>query len=342
MDMKPDETTVKKRAALISLIVGFLMFFGKLSAYFLTGSAAVLSDALESIVHIIATSFAFYSLIVSVKPPDKEHPYGHGKISFFSAGFEGAMIIIAAFTIIFYAVRDLIYGREISSLDTGAAIITAASIINLILGWFLIRTGRKTKSIVLIADGKHVLTDSITSFGAVAALILVLFTGMNIFDPIIAIILALNILWTGKDLVRESVGGLMNEQNRKIISDIAEAVDRQRKSNPYWIDLHKLRYWKSGDRYIVDFHLTVPFFSSIEESHIEYDKLSELLMKKLDTSDVELLMHLDPCKQYFCKICRKQDCSYRGETQKSDVLWDDKKVTEDTTFILGKEAEADP
>jgi divalent metal cation (Fe/Co/Zn/Cd) transporter len=134
----------------------------------------------------------------------------------------------------------------------------------------------------------------------------------------------------------------MNEQDKKIISDIAKAVDFQRKSNPYWIDLHRLRYWQSGDRYIIDFHLTVPFYSSIEESHIEYDKLEDLLKSKLDTSDVELLMHLDPCKSYFCKICRQQDCKYRGEPQFFDVLWDDKKVIEDATFVVGEEAAADP
>ena len=340
--MNPDDIKIKKRAALISLIIGFLMFFGKLGAYLLTGSAAVLSDALESIVHIIATSFAFYSLILTVKPPDKEHPYGHGKVSFFSAGFEGAMIIIAAFSIIFYAVRNIVYGREISSLDTGAYIITGASVVNLVLGWYLIKVGRKTKSIVLIADGRHVLTDSITSFGAVAALVLVLFTHIKLFDPIIAIILALNILWTGKDLVRESIGGLMNEQDKKIISDIAEAVDKQRKSNPYWIDLHKLRYWLSGDRYIIDFHLTVPFYSSIEESHSEFDRLEELMKKKLDTSDVELLMHLDPCKKYFCKICRQTSCEFRSEAQLYDVIWDGKKVIEDATFVVGVEAALNP
>jgi len=340
--MNRDTVLIKKRAALLSLITGFLMFFGKMGAYLLTGSAAVLSDALESIVHIIATSFAFYSLIVSTKPPDKEHPYGHGKVSFFSAGFEGAMIIIAALSILFYAIRDIIFGREISSLDIGAIIITAASIGNLILGGYLVKVGKKTKSIVLIADGKHVLTDSITSFGAVAALLLVLFTNITLFDPVIAIILALNILWTGKSLVRESVGGLMNEQNKKTITDIAEILNEQRKQNPYWIDLHKLRYWKSGDRFIVDFHLTVPFYSSIEESHTEFDKLEELLKVKLDTADVELLMHLDPCKPYFCKLCRQYECKYRSEEQKFDAIWDEKKVIEDATFVVGEEAAADP
>lgn len=324
---------IKKRAALISLIIGFLMFFGKTGAYFLTGSAAVLSDALESVVHIIATSFAFYSLIVSSRPPDKCHPYGHGKVSFFSAGFEGAMIIIAALSILYYAIHDIIYGREISSLDSGAMIITAASVVNLLLGWYLIKTGKKTKSIVLIADGKHVLTDSITSFGAVGALVLVLLTDIKLFDPVIAIILALNILWTGKHLVRESVGGLMNEQDKKTIDKIAGAVDSRRKTNSNWIDMHRLRYWKSGDRYMVDFHLTVPYYSSIEESHNLAEDLENLLKANLDTNDLELLVHLDPCKKNYCKICRHNSCPVRYEPQRMDVIWSSKKVAENYSFV---------
>jgi divalent metal cation (Fe/Co/Zn/Cd) transporter len=134
----------------------------------------------------------------------------------------------------------------------------------------------------------------------------------------------------------------MNEQDRKIIANIAAEVDRQRKSNPYWIDLHRLRYWLSGDRFIIDFHLTVPFFSSIEESHTEYDKLEEILKKKLETSDLELLMHLDPCKNYFCKICRQPNCKFRSEQQLYDALWDANKVIEDATFVVGQEAAANP
>lgn len=292
--MDKAEIKLKKKAALISLVIGFLMFFGKIGAYFVTGSAAVLSDALESIVHIIATSFAYYSLVLSTKPPDKEHPYGHGKIEFFSAGFEGAMIMVAAVSIIVYAVRDIIFGTEISSLDTGAIIITAASIINLLLGLYLIRTGKKTKSLVLVADGKHVLTDSVTSIGAVAALILVLFTGIKLFDPIIAIILALNILWTGKHLLRESIGGLMNENDRKTLAEIKHVLEEERKKHPEWINIHRIRYWKSGDKYMIDFHLIVPHKLTISESHETMEIMEAILRRLLKTRKVELFIHFDP------------------------------------------------
>lgn len=310
------------------------MFFGKMGAYLLTGSAAVLSDALESIVHIVATSFAFYSLHLSTKPADKEHPYGHGKIEFFSAGFEGAMIIIAAFSIIAYAVRDIITEREISSLDVGAGIITAASVINLLLGLYLIKTGKKTKSLILIADGKHVMTDSITSFGAVAALILVLVTGIKLFDPLIAIILALNILWTGKHLVRESIGGLMNENDDKIIGSIGAGLEAERKKYPDWIDVHRLRYWKSGDKYMIDFHLIVPYYKSVSESHETVDLVERKIIEALGTKQVESLIHLDPCNPRCCHLCKMPECPVRQEENTIYLEWDSKKIISLSTFDI--------
>jgi cation diffusion facilitator family transporter len=324
---------LKKKAALISLIIGFLMFFGKVGAYFLTGSAAILSDAMESVVHIFATSFAFYSLIVSTRPPDEGHPYGHGKIEFFSAGFEGALIIVAAIFIIGYSVRDIIIGRQLQDLDTGTYIITAASVINLILGMYLVRMGRKTNSLILVADGKHVLTDSITSFGAVAALILVLFTGIKLFDPVIAIILALNILWTGKDLVRESIGGLMHETDNKLIEQIAAGLQRQRADHPEWIDVHRFRYWRSGEKYHFDYHLIIPYFITAERSHKIQHTLELVLKDTLKTSQLEQFIHTEPCNPDFCKMCRTENCSYRTEKLIKEPVWDGKKITSYSAFV---------
>jgi len=332
--METASVKLKKKAALISLIIGFLMFTGKMGAYILTGSAAVLSDALESIVHIFATSFAFYSLHLSTKPPDSEHPYGHGKVEFFSAGFEGALIIVAAISIIIYAVRNIIIEREISQLDIGASIIACASIVNLFLGLYLIRTGKRTKSLVLVADGKHVLTDSYTSIGAFAALILVLLTDIKLFDPVIAIILALNILWTGKDLLRESVGGLMNETSKNVINEIAKELEKERPDYPNWIDVHRLRYWKSGDKFMVDFHLIVPYYQQVKESHETVLKLEEVLKTVLDTSEVESFIHLDPCNPKCCHVCSMPDCEVRHEQKSKYVLWDGKKIVSRAAYDI--------
>jgi len=331
--LDPEEIKIKKTAALISLVIGFLLLLAKFVAYFLTQSVAILSDALESIVHVIAVSFAFYSIIVSMKPPDAEHPYGHGKIEYFSAGFEGAMICIAALSIIYYAIRNIIIGIEIEQLDSGILIITGASIINLVLGLYLVRRGKSTDSIILVADGKHVLTDVITSVGAVIALLLVLATNIRLFDPIVALILAVNISFTGVKLMRQSIGGLMNETDDKIIGQIAEYLENSRELNPQWIDIHRLRYWKSGDTYNIDFHMTVPYFISIDKSDAILHNLENDLKKLLQTDRVELFIHMDPCTPTFCRICAMKDCNVRSEPQSITVKWDGKKIISNFAYV---------
>lgn len=310
------------------------MLFGKISAYLLTGSAAVLSDALESVVHIVAVSFAFYSMQLSTKPPDPGHPYGHGKVEYFSAGFEGAMIFIAAISIILYSVKDITLRKQLEQLDIGSVIILSASIINGILGLYLIRTGKKTRSLVLIANGKHVLTDSYTSIGAFAALILVMWTGQNIIDPIVAILIALNILWTGKSLMRESISGLMNESHPDTLKQIAEVLEEARKKDDSLIDLHLLRYWKSGNKYIVDFHLTVPYFFTVEEAHKVSHNLEMLFKDIFRIDDVELMAHVEPCEPTCCVICREFDCAVRKEPYSKEAIWDENKITSVSKYSL--------
>ena len=334
--MQDLDIRLKKKAALISLVIGFMMFAGKMGAYLLTHSAAVLSDALESVVHIIATSFAFYSLYLSLKPPDKKYPYGYGKIEFFSAGFEGAMIIIAALSIIYYAVHDIIYGSPITQMDIGAVIIFIASAVNVALGLYLIRSGKKTNSIILVADGKHVLTDAYTSIGAFGALILVLLTDIKLFDPIIAIILALNILFTGKNLVKESVSGLMNVRDDSLIQNIADVLEKEKKTHANWIDLPLLRYWKSGERYIVDFHITIPYFLSVVEAHNVSHNLEEIFKKIFKSDAVDILAHVEPCEPTCCIICRKENCKVRKEIHSKDILWNAKTLITESEYSLIK------
>jgi cation diffusion facilitator family transporter len=328
--------SLKKKAALISLVIGFLMFAGKMGAYLLTHSAAILSDALESVVHIIATSFAFYSLYLSLKPPDKKYPYGYGKIEYFSAGFEGALIIIAAFSIIFYAVRDIIFGSNITEVDTGAVIIFVASVVNTALGLYLIRSGKKTNSLILEADGKHVLTDAYTSIGAFGALILVLVTDIKLFDPLVAIILALNILYTGKNLVKESVLGLMNVTDNKLMEKIAATLEKEKKTHQNWIDLHLLRYWKSGEKFIVDFHITIPYFLSVIEAHNVSHELEEIFKMVFEAEDVDILAHVEPCEPTCCIICRKDNCTVRSEKHSKNIQWDVKNLTTESEYSLIK------
>lgn len=313
---------LKKKAVWISLSIGIGMFFAKMGAYFITGSAAIFSDAAESVVHVMATSMALYSIILSSKPADKTHRYGHGNVEFFSAGIEGMLILIAAIVITYEAVSEIILGSELKSLNAGALIIATAGIINLILGTYLLRTGKKTNSLTLIADGKHVLTDSVTSIGVVVGIIVVIFTDYVILDPILAIIIALNILYTGYRLIRTSIGGLMMETDPVIIEKISQLLSANRKD--HWIDAHELRYWQSGDTIFIDFHIILPYFFTIERSHKDEKEFDEKLRSEFANSQIKI--HFDYCVPELCKFCIYQKCEVRKEDTSVDFEWNVEKL----------------
>jgi cation diffusion facilitator family transporter len=321
---------LKKKAAWISLSIGIGMFFAKMGAYIITGSAAIFSDAAESVVHVLATSMALYSIILSSKPADESHRYGHGNVEFFSAGIEGMLILTAAIVIIYQAVSDIIIGSELKSLNTGALVIAAAGIINFLLGNYLLRIGKKTNSLTLIADGKHVLTDSVTSIGVVIGIILVIFTDYYILDPIMAILIALNILFTGYRLIRESIGGLMMETDPKIIENISQLLSSNRED--HWIDIHELRYWQSGDTLFIDFHLILPYFFTIKQSHKDEKKIDEKLMSEFTNSQIKI--HFDYCVPELCKFCSYDKCDVRKEEKTIPFAWDSEKLSGGPVYKL--------
>jgi len=286
----PEERRLNQRAMLLSLAVGVAMLAGKGAAYLLTGSAAILSDALESVIHVLAVAFAAFSLHLSVKPADSRYPYGYERIAFFSAGFEGALIILAAVSIIWTAVYKWMHGLEVERLGTGTLLLVAAAIINGVLGWYLVRTGRRSKSIILEANGRHVLTDSWTSLGVVAGLCLVMITGWLPFDPILAIAVAVNILWSGTHLVMRSVSGLMDYADPERTGRVAAAIE------PLCRDLgfehHGLRVRHTGYRTLVEVHLLFPFTLTIGDAHRRATVLEEHIASALG-EEVEVVTHLE-------------------------------------------------
>jgi cation diffusion facilitator family transporter len=328
--MKNEKYILKRKTAVLSLVVGISMFFAKIGAYVLTGSAAIFSDAAESIVHILATGMALFSIILSNKPADESHPYGHNKVEYFSAGIEGLLIFSAAIIIIYSAVSDIIKGPELQKLDTGVIIIFIAGLINMLLGFYLIRIGKKTNSITLIADGKHVLTDSYTSAGVIIGVLLVIFTGYKLLDPIFAIAVALNIIFTGYKLIRESVGGLMNETNQEVMKQIVDVLTRHKKE--YWIDIHELRYWQSGDRIFLDFHLILPYYFTIQQSHAEENEIEKIIRDEFEGS--QLKIHFDYCVSDLCKFCGYADCQVRAYPKSKDFKWDVDKLIGKPIYVL--------
>jgi cation diffusion facilitator family transporter len=267
-------------AMTLSLLIGLFMFAIKMGAYVLTGSAAILSDAAESVVHVAAVVFAFYSLRLSFKPADEGHRYGHAKISFFSAGFEGGMILLAALYIAYEAIRKLIVGPELQNLGIGTSLTVLATLINGGLGAYLIATGRRRRSLILIANGKHVLADCWTSLGVIAGLGLAIGTGWLAWDPIAALVVAGNIIFSGVGLMRESFRGLMDEADPNIDRQLIAVLDAQTKQ--YGIQYHDVRHRSLGSMYWVEVHLLFPQSQTIGQAHRTATAIEEAVAAALE------------------------------------------------------------
>jgi cation diffusion facilitator family transporter len=286
---------LQRFAMRLSLAIGFLMLAGKIFAYWLTGSVAILSDAAESVVHVAAVSFAAYSLSVSLKPPDRSHLYGHDKISFFSAGFEGAMIVIAAIYIIYLSVAKWLAGLRLEHLGAGTALTLVASFVNAALGLYLLSVGKKQHSLILEANGKHVLTDCWTSLGVVVGLSLAMLTGWLQLDPILAILVAINILWSGGKLIRRSIGGLMDEVDSRIAVQIKQLLDSL--TTQSGVGYHGLRHRNAGNTLWVEFHLLFPRGVALDSAHAVATQIEEALMEKLPMR-TEVITHLETLEDH--------------------------------------------
>lgn len=294
--------------ARVSLVAALAIFATKGLAWQLTGSAAVYSDALESIVNVVAAALLVLSLTVALRPADADHPYGHGKAEFLSAAVEGALILAAALLIAVEAMRDLVVGPAIARLDLGLALLVAAGAANAGLGTYLLRAGRRTGSLALEADGRHVLTDVWTSLGVVVGLVGVRFSGWLWLDPLVALAVALHIVRAGIRLVRRAVGGLMDEAEPHRLERLVRALQEARRED--WIDVHELRAWRSGRIRHVDVHVVVPRYRDVDALHVLHEELARVL-HDADEGPADVAVHFDPCRPWFCHSCAVQGCPIR-------------------------------
>jgi cation diffusion facilitator family transporter len=302
------------RAGIISLAVGSALMAGKFLAYKMTGSSAVFSDALESIVNVVAAAFVIGSILFAGRPADRGHPYGHGKIEFFSAAFEGGLISFAALAIAYQAVTALLDPPELKQIDLGLGIIACAGVVNALLGFYLLRVGRQTNSLILTADGQHVLSDSWTTVGVLVGLGLVRLTGLGWLDPLVALIVAANLGRTGFRLVRHAARALLDEEDTELLQRLLEAGEEVR--FPGIIRIHHLRAIRVGRFAHVDAHLVVPEFWSISHSHEQTDAFAGRLLERC-RCDGEIAFHNDPCWRRYCEICDLPDCPVRKEPFRS-------------------------
>lgn len=308
----------KLRSMGLVLMVTILLGLLKFLAYFLTGSNAILTDALESIINMIAGCFALFSIYYASHPQDRNHPYGHGKIEFLSAGFEGGLILIAGLSMMGKAFYGFLNPPELKALPTGTILTAVSGAINGGLGYYLINTGRKQNSPTMLADGQHLLTDTYSSAALVAGLLLIQITGIYWLDQVLTILFGLFILYTGYQLLRSSIAGLLDEADYQTLGQIIDILNTYRRDK--WIDIHNLRVQKYGSFLHIDCHLTLPWYDNLEAVHTEVEALEQLVREQLPNR-VELFVHADPCQPSACPICKVKDCPVRQYPFEERIPW---------------------
>lgn len=303
----------------ISFTLSLILVIGKFYAYYITSSNAILTDALESIINVFASGFAFYSIYLSSLPKDENHPYGHGKIEFFSAGFEGALIFLAGIFIIYQSIINIIDPAPLENLPLGILIVGITAMLNGILGFVLKKKGGDIDSFTLIADGKHLLTDAFSSLIILIGIAVIYYTGFFLLDSIISILFAFYILYNGYSLMRISIAGLMDESNPKTMAKVVKVINESRKDN--WIDVHNMRIQKYGPDLHVDCHLTLPYYFDLHKVHAELKDMEESLVNNF-SSNVEIFIHADPCiPGPCCHYCRVNNCPVRKNPYNVDIEW---------------------
>ncbi|MCS7205121.1 MAG: cation diffusion facilitator family transporter [Leptospiraceae bacterium] len=304
------ENQILIRFMIFVVIANFGILFLKLWAYYLTGSMALKSDALESFVNIMAGTFALFAIVYGNRPADKDHPYGHGKIEFFSSLFEGGLILLASVLIIYESIEKFFIGIELKEITKGLLINSLAGILNGILGLFLIRNGKKYTSEAIIADGYHLLSDFYTTIGVLIGLILVMISGIVYFDPIVSLIFGLWLFYTGIKIVLSSISKLMDSENSEVLNTIIKAINEI--NDERIITVHGSRILQSGSYYHIDIHLVVPEFYSVHEANRLVHEFEEKVIHHAKIKG-EFHSHIDPCNREYCKICKIHNCPIRKE-----------------------------
>ncbi|WP_137402838.1 cation diffusion facilitator family transporter [Echinicola rosea] len=315
----------KKHWIIASFVLSIMLLILKFYTYYLTGSNAILTDALESIVNVVASGFAFYSIHLSSLPRDQNHPYGHGKVEFFSAGIEGVLIMLAGMFIIYQAIVGFIFPPELTSLPFGMALIGISGLANGTLGYLLIGKGKAYDSLTLEADGRHILTDAYSSFVLILGVGIIYWTGIVVLDGILSIMFALYIIFNGYRLVRRSVAGLMDERNPASMSTVIKLLNKHRKNN--WIDIHNMRVQQYGADKHIDLHLTLPYYFELTKVHDEVEGMESVLENGL-SGHVEVFVHADPCiPEKCCHYCMVSNCPVRKYARTKKISWDTSNMT---------------
>jgi len=316
--MTSESNLFKIKTMRIMLIFSVVLMAIKFVAYIITHSNAILTDALESIINVVAGAFALFSIYYSSRPKDEDHPYGHGKIEYLSVGIEGGLILIAGGGIFIKSIMGFFHPSVVDSIDIGLYISVFAGICNYIMGAYLMKNGKTHKSSLMIADGKHLITDTISSIGIVIGLAIIYFTKMYWLDNLIAIIFGMYIFYEGYKLLKESVNSLLDEADYVQLNNVVKILNNSRVEK--WIDMHNLRVLKYGSHLHIDAHITLPWYDNLELSHAEVTAVENLITEKSE-GEVEFFIHADPCLPISCPICSIKDCGFRKHEFVKRLEW---------------------
>ncbi len=314
---------LQRYIALLSIV----LFIGKLWAWYITHSVSILTDALESIVNVIAGLIGLYSIILAGKPRDINHPYGHGKAEFVSSAIEGVLIIIAGVAIIYEAISHLLTPKDIHELSDGIIITAVAGAVNFGAGYYAVLQGRKNRSIIVESAGKHLKTDAYSTLAIVVGLLVLKITGWVWLDSLIALLFAGIILRTGYKVVRKSLSGIMDEADVKLLKEVICLLDEKRE--PGWVDLHNLRVLQQGDRMHIDAHLTIPWYENVSYAEEQIHTVEDLI-REYYNNRIEIFIHVDACQEYQCHLCAMQNCPQRKHEFQKQLVWDVDNVLDDS------------
>ncbi len=308
-----------------------VVFALKMVVFFMTHALSVLSDTLESVVNIIATLVGSYSMYIAAKPKDKDHPYGHGKAEFVSSAFQGSLIIGVGCLILYQSIQSYFNPGTLHNLGNGFWLLIIIATINITTALFVLRMGKKNNSSTLKTSGKLFLIDFFTTFSVAAGLLILIVTGIQKVDAIIAALLGVWVLYDGYKILRASLAGIMDEADMALLENVIEELDANRNKN--WIDLHNLRVIKYGPLLHIDCHLTMPWYLNVHEAHRVMDQFTDLIKSKFGDS-VEFFIHIDGCMPFSCAICTLELCDQRQAPFQRKLNWSMENVLANTKHQL--------
>ena len=300
------------------MLLAVVVLLVKAAAWWMTGSRGLLSDAIESLANVLTGAFALFAAWWAARPPDESHPYGHGRLEDFSAGFEGLVILLAGVGIVREAIPHLLDPVPLAHLGAGMALALVAALLNGFVGVLLLARGRRLGTDVLTAEGVHLLSDTLTTAGVLGGLLLVRVTGIVVIDVIVALGVGVVVLASGMRLLSRAGRRLLDRGDERLLERRRDALEGRRRAD--WIEVHLLRARRVGAIVLVDFHLTLPRFWSLERVHDEQHELATELIEALG-EPAEVLVHPDPCTASLCPRCAVDPCPVRAAPPEGREPW---------------------